>query len=75
MNLLADWADDENESHQMERGERESGAVFFARACATYRSMAKKADDRALAELLLRGFEKVATAIQKLREEEAQVVP
>jgi hypothetical protein len=75
VNLLADWATDDTGNHQIERGENESGSIFFERARLTYQMRAKSAKDPATAMLFLSGFEKMATVIQSLREEEARAVP
>ncbi len=72
LNLLVDWASDGKSTHLLERGEDESGAVFFERARLTYRFRAKKAKDPAQAELFLAAYEKMATTIQALRKEEAR---
>jgi hypothetical protein len=71
-NLMVDWAWDGKSTPQLRRGEDETGAVFFERARLTYRLRATKAKDPALAELLLAGFEKLATTIQALRKEESR---
>jgi hypothetical protein len=74
-NLLADWATDGTGNHQIWRGDTESGPDFFERARLTYQSRATKAKDPATAELLLAGFEKIATTLQALRKEEAREIP
>jgi hypothetical protein len=71
-NLLADWATDGTGTHQIWRGEAESGPDFFERARLTYQSRAAKAKDPAMAGLLLAAFEKIATTLQALRKEEAR---
>lgn len=69
-NLVADWASDGTSSHQIMRGETESGRDFFERARLTYRSRAENAKDPEFAKLLVTAFEKIAIAIQTLRKEE-----
>lgn len=70
-NLLADWATDGTGTHQIMRGDVESGSDFFERARLTYRARAEKAKDPVMAKLLLSAFEKIATTIQALRKEES----
>jgi hypothetical protein len=74
-NLIADWATDGTGTHQIWRGEAESGPDFFERARLTYQSRAAKAKDPAMAGLLLAAFEKIATTVQALRKQEAQAAP
>lgn len=74
VNLLADWAADETGNHQIERGDNESGSIFFERARLTYQMRATKAKDPANAMLFLAGFEKMATVIQSLRKDEPRAV-
>jgi hypothetical protein len=75
VNLIADWAADETGNHQIERGETESGSIFFERARLTYQMRAKKAKDPATAMLFLSAFEKMATVMQSLSKDEARAVP
>lgn len=72
LNLIVDWASDGTGNHQITRGEGESGGDFFERARLTYQFRAKKANDPASAQLFLAAFEKIASAIQSLRKEEAR---
>lgn len=71
-NLIADWASDGKETHQIERGVGESGTDFFERARLTYRFRANKAPDPVSAKLFLAAYEKMVTAIQALRKEEVR---
>jgi len=75
LNLIADWTSNKGDEHQLDRDENESGAEFFERARLTYQSMAKKAKDPVAAILYLVAFEKMASAIQTLRKEEARAEP
>jgi hypothetical protein len=65
-----DWPA-ENSNHQISRGEDETGTAFFERAMLTYRLRAKKAEDPVLAARVVTTVEKVSTAAQQLRKEEA----
>lgn len=65
------WTAEDRVNHQLLREEKESGPQFFARAMATYRLRAAKAQDPEKAALALSGFEKIAAAILELRKEEA----
>ncbi len=68
LNLMADWSSDGG-NHQVERADGESVTIFLERAHLTYQDRAKKDKDPAAAQLYLEAFEKLATAIQKLRKE------
>lgn len=72
LNLIADWASDGG-NHQIHRGGNETGREFFERARLTYRFRAAKAENPALAQLLLAAFEKMAVTIQALRKEESKL--
>lgn len=72
LNLMVNWASDGG-NHSIERDDKETGKEFFERARLTYRFRAGKAENPALAELLLAGFEKMAVTIQTLRKEESKL--
>ncbi|MES2661591.1 MAG: hypothetical protein V4689_23435 [Verrucomicrobiota bacterium] len=72
--LIADWASDGTGNHQIQRGEGESGAVFFERARLTYQARARAAKDPATATRFLTAYLKMAAVIQALRKEESHPV-
>ena len=65
-----DWpAQDSN--HQLSRRDDETGSAFFERAMLTYRIRAKNAKAPVFASRVVTAVEKISTAAQQLRKEEA----
>jgi len=65
------WTAEDRVKHQLFRGDDETGTAFFDRAMLTYRLRAKKAKDPVFASRVVTAVEKISTAAQQLRKEEA----
>lgn len=68
------WTSEGREGHQLRRRKGELGSEFFTRAMLTYRLRAQKAKAPAQAMRYLAAFEKIAVAIQQLRQGEKNPV-
>jgi hypothetical protein len=70
VNVIENWSADKTGNHLIERGEGETGTVFFERARLTFQARAKASEDSASALLHLEAFEKIAIQIQALAKTE-----